>query len=170
MVFTDLADSTALKTERGDVAAGELMARHRDHVTRLAGDCGGRIIDWAGDGCFLTFDTSSAGVLFGLKLQETHHWESALPKVRVGVHMGEVTEKPFDGGVRVEGLIVDLTARISGLAAPGQVLISGAVQQKRSPTSHGRPPISRSNSARGSGGGRMRWASRFVGKPTACIR
>jgi TolB-like protein/Tfp pilus assembly protein PilF len=40
-----------------------------------------------------------------------------------------VTEKPFNGSVRIEGLIVDLTARIGGLARPGQVLISGAVHQ-----------------------------------------
>ena len=49
--------------------------------------------------------------------------------VRVGIHVGEVTEKSFSGAVRIEGLIVDLAARISGLARPGQVLISGAVQQ-----------------------------------------
>ena len=62
LVFTDLADSTALKTERGDQAVGELIARHRAHVRRLAADAGGRIIDWAGDGCFLTFETPSAAV------------------------------------------------------------------------------------------------------------
>jgi TolB-like protein/class 3 adenylate cyclase len=129
LVFTDLADSTALKTARGDVAVGELIGRHREHVTRLAGECAGRIIDWAGDGCFLTFETSSAAVIFGLKLQETHHWETNLPRVRIGIHVGEVTEKPFNGSVRIEGLIVDLTARIGGLARPGQVLISGAVHQ-----------------------------------------
>jgi len=52
-----------------------------------------------------------------------------LPDVRVGIHVGEVSERPFDGAVRVEGLAVDLAARISGLAQPSQVLISSAVQQ-----------------------------------------
>jgi TolB-like protein len=51
LVFTDLADSTALKTQRGDQAVGELITRHRAHVRRLAAESGGRIIDWAGDGC-----------------------------------------------------------------------------------------------------------------------
>jgi class 3 adenylate cyclase len=59
--FTDLADSTALKTQRGDQAVGELIARHRGHVRRLAAESGGRIIDWAGDGCFLVFETRRAG-------------------------------------------------------------------------------------------------------------
>lgn len=57
-IFTDLVDSTALKTARGDQAVRDLIRRHREHVTRLSGDSSGRIIDWAGDGCFLIFDTS----------------------------------------------------------------------------------------------------------------
>ena len=75
LVFTDLADSTALKTQRGDQAVGELIARHRAHVRRLAAESGGRIIDWAGDGCFLTFETPSAAVLFALRLQQAHGGE-----------------------------------------------------------------------------------------------
>ena len=129
LVFTDLADSTALKAQRGDVAGGELMARHREHVTRLAAEGGGRIVDWAGDGCFLTFDTASAAVVFALRLQQIHKYETDLPGVRAGIHMGEVSVRSSNGGHRVEGLIVDLTARISGLASAGQVLISAAVHQ-----------------------------------------
>lgn len=48
LVFTDLADSTALKAQRGDQAVGELIARHRVLVQRLATESGARIIDWAG--------------------------------------------------------------------------------------------------------------------------
>jgi len=131
LVFTDLADSTALKTRRGDQAVGELIARHRAHVRRLAAESGGRIIDWAGDGCFLTFETPSAAVLFALRLQQAHSEEPDLPGVRTGIHMGEVSELPGpDGDVahpRVEGLAVDLAARICGLARPAQVLMSSSV-------------------------------------------
>ena len=131
LVFTDLADSTALKSARGDVAVGDLISRHRDHVTRLAEECAGRIIDWAGDGCFLTFETASAGVLFALRLQQAHSDATDLPGVRIGIHMGEVTEKPNPEGddkhPRIEGLAVDVAARVSGLAKPGQVLMSSSV-------------------------------------------
>lgn len=129
LVFTDLAGSTALKSQRGDVAGGDLIARHREHVTRLAGEGAGSIIDWAGDGCFLTFETASAAVVFALRLQQIHKYETELPGVRVGIHMGEVSVRAAHGVQRVEGLIVDLTARISGLASAGQVLISSAVNQ-----------------------------------------
>jgi adenylate cyclase len=129
LVFTDLAGSTALKTQRGDAAVGKLIAQHREHVSELASHCQGQIIDWAGDGCFLTFDTSSAAVTFALRLQQIHHFEPELPGVRIGIHMGEVSARPFEGTQRVEGLAVDLAARISGLAVPGQVLVSSSVQQ-----------------------------------------
>ncbi len=133
LVFTDLADSTSLKTREGDRAAAELMARHRAHLTRCAGESGGRIIDWAGDGCFLTFETPSAAVSFGLQLQQIHVAEPDLPAVRIGIHLGEVSERagPAHGldQPRVEGLAVDLAARICGLARPAQTLMSASVAE-----------------------------------------
>ena len=80
LVFTDLADSTALKTRSGDQAVGELIARHREHVRRLAAESVGRVIDWAGDGCFLTFETPSSAVSFALRLQQAHVVERDLPR------------------------------------------------------------------------------------------
>ncbi len=128
LVFTDLADSMALKTQHGDQSAGELFARHRAHVRSIASGSAGRIIDWAGDGCFLTFQSSSAAVAFALRLQQTHKIELDLPGVRIGMHVGEVSEgaDPDDdvNHPRVEGLAVDLAARICGLARPAQVLLS----------------------------------------------
>ena len=88
LVFTDLKGSTSLKAEKGDDIAGQLIARHREHVKRLALTDGGRIIDWAGDGCFLTFETPSSAVLFALHLQQAHQRESDLPQVYVGHQHG----------------------------------------------------------------------------------
>ena len=122
LVFTDLAGSTALKASRGDEAGSALIARHREHLAELARATGGRIVDFAGDGCFLVFETPSAAALFALRLQQLHVAEPELPQVRVGIHMGEVSER--DG--RVEGLAVDLAARIQSLARPAQVLLSAA--------------------------------------------
>ena len=147
LVFTDLADSTALKTQRGDEAVGELIARHRAHVRRLAVESGGRIIDWAGDGCFLTFERPSAAVLFALRLQQVHGEEPDLPGVRAGIHMGEVSERPGPDGdaahPRVEGLAVDLAARICALARPVQALMSSSVadsaRQRLDSGAFGRP-------------------------------
>lgn len=128
LVFTDLVGSTRLKAERGDHVVGQLIARHRERVNQLREKCGGRVVDWAGDGCFLTFDVPSKAVTFGLHLQQAHANDMELPKVRIGIHVGEVTESTLlEGVLRVEGLAVDLTSRIQSLALPGQVLMSAAV-------------------------------------------
>ena len=86
LVFTDLADSTALKTRSGDQAIAELIARHRAHVQRLAVECNGHVVSWAGDGGFLTFEMPSAAVRFALLLQQVHADEHDLPGVRIGIH------------------------------------------------------------------------------------
>lgn len=127
LVFTDLVESTALKVTQGDAPAGALIARHRSHLTRIAEEHTGRIVDFAGDGCFLSFEAPSAAVLFALELQHAHALEPALPRVRVGVHLGEVTERIGAGAPGLEGLAVDLAARMQSLARPGQILLSAAV-------------------------------------------
>ena len=66
--------------------------------------------------------------MFALQLQQAHAVESDLPGVRIGVHLGEVTERLGpSGAVQVEGLAVDVAARVQGLAKPGQVLMSSSV-------------------------------------------
>src|SRR5262245_42657950 len=122
LVFTDLAGSTALKAERGDQAGFALIARHREHLVRLAGEIGGRIVSFAGDGCFLVFEAPSAAAFFALRLQQQHGAAPELPALRVGIHLGEVSER--EGSV--EGLAVDLASRIGSLARPGQILLSAA--------------------------------------------
>jgi serine/threonine protein kinase/class 3 adenylate cyclase len=128
LVFTDLVDSTALKSRLGDAAAGQLMTRYHSELLGLARKRGGREIDSAGDGFFLTFETPSAAVAFALELQLLHEGSSDLPAVRVGIHLGEVTERAAPEGsskpTLVEGLAVDLAARVGSIAEGSQVLMS----------------------------------------------
>ena len=123
-------ESTGLKTRFGDHAAAAVVARHHDLVRALLAAHGGREVDSAGDGFFLTFETPSAAAGFALELQAAHRADTELPAVRVGIHLGEVTERPAPTGsskpLLVEGLAVDLAARIQSLARPGQVLLSRA--------------------------------------------
>ena len=131
LLFTDLEGSTTLKAQKGDDKASMLMARHRSLIKTIAKEESGRIIDWAGDGCFLTFEKPSSAVRFSLILIQAHENDSDLPNLRIGIHMGEVTEiSGSDDGItaiKVEGLAVDIASRIQSLAMPGQILMSNAV-------------------------------------------
>ncbi|MBW2397289.1 MAG: SUMF1/EgtB/PvdO family nonheme iron enzyme, partial [Deltaproteobacteria bacterium] len=131
LVFTDLKSSTELKTRLGDRAAGKVITHHHALVHRLLEETGGREIDSAGDGFFLTFEAPSQAAAFALQLQREHQREESLPAVRIGIHLGEVTERESPEGssksLLVEGLAVDIAARIESLARPGQILLSAPV-------------------------------------------
>ena len=133
LVFTDLEASTERKRLLGDRAAAQLIARHQHLVRGLLGAHGGEEIDNAGDGFFLVFPVPSAAVRFALALQTAHAAQGDLPKVRIGIHLGEVCTSPMPAGaskrMNVTGLSVDVAARIQSLAWPGQVLVSDVVHR-----------------------------------------
>jgi len=127
LVFTDLVNSVGLKIQLGDVEAGRLISAHHDGLRELLSATGGREILVAGDGSFLTFETPSQAVEFALRLQDFHHKNQKLPAVRIGIHMGEVTETLSDDSARpveVAGLAVDIASRIQSLASARQILMS----------------------------------------------
>jgi len=128
LVFTDLVNSLALKRRLGDAAAGHLMARHWSLVRTILFETGGREISGIGDGFFLTFETPTAAVEFALYLQKAHAEAPELPPLRIGIHMGEVTERENPPSaaerIQIEGLAVDLCSRIQNLALPRQTLLS----------------------------------------------
>ena len=91
----------------------------------------GRVIDMAGDSVLAVFDSATGAVSAALAVQQA--LEAAARTVpddrrmrfRIGVHLGDVIEKP-DGTVYGDG--VNIAARLEGLAAPGGIAVSDAVQ------------------------------------------
>jgi adenylate cyclase len=91
----------------------------------------GRVIDMAGDSVLAVFETAAGAVLAALDVQ--HEIESSLGDVpedrrmrfRVGVHLGDVIEKG-DGSIYGDG--VNIAARLEGLALPGGITVSDAVE------------------------------------------
>ena len=128
LVFTDLEGSLELKVRLGDAVGAGLIARHYAISRRLAATHAGREIFSSGDGLFLTFEVPSAAVRYALALQSAHAAQADLPKVRVGIHVGEVTVRPADpatgGALGVDGLAADMASRLQALALPGQIVLS----------------------------------------------
>ena len=91
----------------------------------------GRIIDMAGDSVLAVFDTATGAVSAALTVQR--ELKASSGKVsedrrmcfRIGIHIGDVIEK-VDGSVYGDG--VNIAARLEGLAEPGGITVSDAVQ------------------------------------------
>lgn len=91
----------------------------------------GRVIDMAGDSVLALFETATGAVSAALSIQaQLETLVAGVPadrrmRFRIGVHLGDVTEKA-DGTVYGDG--VNIAARLEGLALPGGITVSDAVK------------------------------------------
>ncbi len=122
VLFTDVVGSTERAAELGDHAWRELIERHNAVVRGEIARHGGIVVDTAGDGVFARFDGPARAVRAASAIVAAVHGLGL--EVRAGVHTGEV-ELAGDG---VAGIAVHVGARISALAGPGEVLVSGTVK------------------------------------------
>jgi len=130
IMFTDLAGFTEFTDERGDEAAMRLLILKDKLVRETMGDRG-RVVKNLGDGLMLWFDNACEAIDFAVTVQEQFEDESSVDDdlplwVRVGVHYGQPTPRGDD----YFGHDVNVAHRIVELAAPGEVLVSGALAEK----------------------------------------
>ena len=91
----------------------------------------GRVIDMAGDSVLAVFDSATGAVSAAVAVQEALEAAARTTsddrrmRFRIGVHLGDLIEKA-DGTVYGDG--VNIAARLEGLAAPGGIAVSDAVQ------------------------------------------
>jgi predicted ATPase/class 3 adenylate cyclase len=91
----------------------------------------GRLVDTAGDSVLAVFETATGALSAALAIQKTLHSSTeATPEdrrmlFRVGLHLGDVIEKP-DGTVYGDG--INIAARVQSLAEPGAIMASDALQ------------------------------------------
>jgi adenylate cyclase len=106
-------------SERNETAAVEDVARLKSALTETASRQGGRIFSTAGDGAMLEFPTASAGLAATMELLR----RADLPRIRLGLHLGEVVVEGDD----LLGHGVNVAARLQALADSGTAMISGAM-------------------------------------------
>jgi adenylate cyclase len=118
----DLTGYTKLTEERGDRAAAELAGRLVEMVHEFAHRRGGRAVKLLGDGVMFHFPEPGQAVRCGLELVDRIP-RVGLPQARVGLHSGPVV---FQDGDYFGGT-VNIAARITDYARPGEVLVSDQV-------------------------------------------
>lgn len=119
LLVTDIVGSTDVAVRLGDAAWKELLARHGDGVRRELDRFRGLEVTTTGDGFLALFDGAARAVQCAGAIRDRAAAEG-LP-IRAGVHSGEVERHA--GNVR--GVAVHAVTRITALAQPGEVLVSG---------------------------------------------
>jgi class 3 adenylate cyclase len=122
VLFTDIVDSTARAAELGDSGWRQLLDRHNDLVRRHLARHQGREVKTIGDGFLATFDGPARGVRCATEIAEEVRRLGI--EIRAGLHTGECELVGDD----VAGMAVNIGARVSSLAGPGEVLVSGTVK------------------------------------------
>jgi class 3 adenylate cyclase/pimeloyl-ACP methyl ester carboxylesterase len=124
ILFADIVDSTALTERLGDAAFRE-KARDLDGALRkIIRDHSGTPIDGKllGDGVLATFASARQAIEAALACGRAGD-EGGLP-LHLGLHAGDVIREEGN----VFGGAVNVASRVSGLSAPGEVLVSQTVR------------------------------------------
>ena len=122
ILFIDIVQSTDLAASLGDSAWRNLLESFFAIVRMEIARYGGREMDTAGDGFFVSFDGPARAVSCALAIGK----EVGLLgiEIRAGVHTGEC--QPF--GDKLSGIAVHIAARALSKANPGEVVVSRTVK------------------------------------------
>lgn len=121
VLFTDIVGSTERATALGDEAWTRALAAHNRAVEREVTGARGAVVKFTGDGALATFDGPARAINCACAIRDVVG--DLGMSIRAGLHTGEV--EVVDGDVH--GIAVHIAARIMALAAPNEVLVSGAV-------------------------------------------
>lgn len=114
--------------EHDDGSAAAAVRALRRAIDDVITPFGGRVFNSAGDGFMIEFQAASSAVQAALKLlTDSAAGAQALPKIRVGLHLGEVI---VGEGGDLLGHGVNVAARLQAMAAPGGGMVSQAVQSQ----------------------------------------
>jgi class 3 adenylate cyclase len=128
VVHSDIVSSTQL-LEAAGADYPRLLLRHRSLIAAAVARRGGAFLSHAGDGTLAVFDRADGALLASVEAQRAlaaEPWpEGLVPRVRMGVHAGDV----FDIEGEPVGLVIHHGARIMSAAQPGQVMVSAAAAE-----------------------------------------
>jgi pimeloyl-ACP methyl ester carboxylesterase/class 3 adenylate cyclase len=121
VLFTDIVGSTERAAELGDHRWRQLLELIDEEARRSVEDFRGRFIKSTGDGHLAIFDGPARGVRCAANIRDRIRRYGI--ELRSGLHTGEIELRGDDIG----GIAVHIGARVSGVAGPGEVLVSRTV-------------------------------------------
>jgi class 3 adenylate cyclase len=122
VLFTDIVDSTVRAAAAGDQQWRSVLDEFDVNVGRLLARHDGVLVKNTGDGILARFTAPAQAVRCARAMVETA--ERFGMELRAGLHAGEVELRGDDIG----GLAVHIASRVSAMAGPGEVLVTGTVR------------------------------------------
>src|SRR5215218_5770777 len=134
IMMTDVEGSTALRLERGDAVAEEMLRAHAEMLRAQLAKHRGQERQFLGDGFLLSFPTPRDAVAAAIDMQRALAEHNAADpehgiRIRIGVHVGEVNVHEGE----LYGQTLHAAARVMAEAAGGQILVSRAVHDAIEP-------------------------------------
>ncbi len=123
ILFADIAGYTSIM-HSNEAKAMEYLQIFKKVLEDKVSIYEGKIVQYFGDACLLSFDSATSGVQCAISLQQDFQ-EINLP-IRIGMHLGEVVFT--DNNVFGDG--VNIASRIESMGIPGSVLLSNAIRNQ----------------------------------------
>jgi len=123
LVCTDIVDSTATAERVGPAAWRTMLADLNAASRRQIDKFRGKLAANTGDGLISIFDGAERAVRCGAAISK--EGADLGLRLRCGVHTGEVELIPDN----IRGVAVHIVSRVTALAAPGEVLVSGTTYE-----------------------------------------
>jgi adenylate cyclase len=121
--FADQVGSTPLSQRLDPAGTASLASRFETGAHHIVTQHGGRLVKAIGDGVLFTATDAPSAVAIARDLAAWSADDPDLPLLRLGLHAGLVVWQDGD----VYGPTVSLAARVTEAAAPGEILVTGAV-------------------------------------------
>jgi class 3 adenylate cyclase len=133
-MMTEIVGATTLRRTRGDRDADDMLGLQAAIVRDEVAAFGGRVRKSLGDGFLISFPSTvpavraAAAIQLAMQEHNTANPEHVV-EVRIGVHVGNVTERDGD----LLGQAVHAAARVMAEAVGGQILTSDEVRKHAEP-------------------------------------
>lgn len=122
VLFTDIVDSTRLAAEMGDQRWSDLLEEHHKRIRHQLEIFRGHEVKTTGDGFHATFDGPARAIMCADAIRGSTRQLGL--DLRIGIHTGECEIR----GESLEGIAIHIAARVSAMAAGGEILVSRTVK------------------------------------------
>ena len=126
VMFTDIANSSAIAEVLGDRVWAASVADHFDRVGAVIAAQGGQLVKSLGDGTMSSFASARAALGAAIAIQRQNAAAECEPPLtlRSGIHTGDVIQTRDD----FFGTVVNKAARVAAAAGPDEIRVSEATR------------------------------------------